>query len=66
MASQNDSDDLPSFERKASGMLSRDEHSLVERAKTEADNQPGFDSPGDGVLPAQHCSHGSHGSHGSW
>ena len=65
-SSKSNNDDLPTFGRSVTGMLSKDEQAVLAHSKEEADRLPGLGGGDGDAIPAQHCSHGSHGSHGSW
>ena len=55
---------LPTFARSPSGMLSREEVAISEKAVAGVDSTVVVEDDWDDFLPASHCSHGSHGSHG--
>ena len=61
MTKNNGPGKLPSFARSPSGMLSKAEAGISEKAAAGSDLPMAIDDAG-GVIPAQHCSHGSHGS----
>ena len=54
---------IPTFKKRARGMLSKVESEAVEQVGQEAGKAPAAD--GDGRLLAQHVSHGSHGAQGA-
>ena len=56
MTKDNGPGKLPSFARKPSGMLSKEEAGISEKARLGADAATDLEAP-DGVIAAQHCSH---------